>query len=67
MAILVLSIVIPVHVPVFLWADRNLDRGMPPRRQEPQPLPEVPQEAEPAVEAPVDASPEEPEGTSQEQ
>lgn len=66
-AFLVLSIVIPVTMPFFLLADRNLDRGMPPRRQEPQPLPEVPQEAEPAVEAPVDASPEEPEGTSQEQ
>lgn len=44
---LVLSIVIPATMPFFLLADRNLDRGMPPRRQEPQPLPETAQNVEP--------------------
>lgn len=63
---LVLSIVIPVTMPFFLLADRNLDRGMPPRRQEPQPLPETAQNVEPTGKEPAEASPEEPEGTSQE-
>lgn len=63
---LVLSIVIPATMPFFLLADRNLDRGMPPRRQEPQPLPETAQNVEPTGKEPAEASPEEPEGTSQE-
>ena len=66
MVFLVLSIVIPVTMPFFLLADRNLDRGMPPRRQEPQPLPETAQKVEPTGKEPAEASPEEPEGTSQE-
>ena len=63
---LVLSIVIPATMPFFLLADRNLDRGMPPRRQEPQPLPETAQNVEPTGKEPAEASPEEPESTSQE-
>ena len=62
---LVLSIVIPVTMPFFLLADRNLDRGMPPRRQEPQPLPEPAQNVEPTGKEPAEASPEEPESTQE--
>lgn len=39
---LVLSILISGIQAFFLLADRNLDRGMPPRRQQAQPLPETP-------------------------
>lgn len=54
---LVLSILISGIQAFFLLADRNLDRGMPPRRQQVQPLPEIP-----AAQAPVD--PEDSDGTS---
>ena len=54
---LVLSILISGIQAFFLLADRNLDRGMPPRRQQVQPLPETP-----AAQAPVD--PEDSDGTS---
>ncbi len=40
--LLVLSILISGIQAFFLLADRNLDRGMPPRRQQVQPLPETP-------------------------